>query len=86
MYERASLRASLHSVIITYLKSTYLDALTQQTSGGLLASVPADRAQLAINELRLSGYSDAAIIGKVIEREKRSEYAALIDLRLTQSN
>ncbi len=38
-----------------------------QTSGGLLASVSADKAAACVAALHLAGYTDAAIIGSVIE-------------------
>jgi 2,3-bisphosphoglycerate-independent phosphoglycerate mutase len=36
-----------------------------QTSGGLLAAVPADRARALVGALRAAGYADAAVIGAV---------------------
>ena len=63
-----------------YLASwvTYDPALTEedalllcdaQTSGGLLASFPADRANSAVRELHRAGVRSAAIVGKNVEGE-----------------
>ncbi len=49
-----------------------------QTAGGLLASVPADRADACLAMLQGSGYPNAAIIGTV---RPRSEYREQIALR-----
>lgn len=41
-----------------------------QTSGGLLISVPAEKANLLLNRLHKAGVIDAALIGEVIARPK----------------
>lgn len=40
-----------------------------QTSGGLLAAVPVDRATACVEALRTAGYSDARVIGRVLSRQ-----------------
>ena len=39
-----------------------------QTSGGLLAAIPAQSSELALNSLRSNGYPEAKVIGTFIER------------------
>lgn len=48
-----------------------------QTSGGLLAGIPGDRADAAVAALRAAGYPHAQIVGDAIERESGSEATLL---------
>ena len=48
-----------------------------QTSGGLLAGVPAVEAESCVRDLRARGYSESAIIGTVMPRSGRPETVTL---------
>jgi selenide, water dikinase len=48
-----------------------------QTSGGLLAGVPADQVGDVLRELRAAGYADAVVVGDVMEAEKGTPMLSL---------
>lgn len=48
-----------------------------QTAGGLLGSLPADRAEACLSELRAAGYAGAAIVGSVVARAEGEERIVL---------
>ena len=50
-----------------------------QTSGGLLATVPAGQAEETVAALRAGGYPSSCVIGRVLPRERR-EFAPLVYL------
>ena len=65
-------RYSIDKVEVGSVNETYLDLLCDpQTSGGLLAAVPAEEADKILRELKELSLS-CAVIGEVIDREKHT--------------
>jgi len=50
-----------------------------QTSGGLLASVPADKANECLKELRKLGYERACVVGKVVGAREELPYITICE-------
>ena len=63
--QNVRLRRAIREVDRAAQHPCYALLFDPQTAGGLLASVPADQAQVCIRELQGLGYQDAAIIGTV---------------------
>jgi selenide,water dikinase len=59
------LRRALHNQTEFVTHPRYPLLFDPQTAGGLLASVPADRAAACLAELHVLGYTQAAVIGQV---------------------
>jgi AIR synthase related protein, C-terminal domain len=55
--------------LLSFLFSSCVLFSPTQTSGGLLAAVPAHEAEGLILALHAAGYESAAVIGKVVRRE-----------------
>mmetsp|Transcript_29583 Transcript_29583/g.74422 ORF Transcript_29583/g.74422 Transcript_29583/m.74422 type:complete len:396 (-) Transcript_29583:41-1228(-) len=52
-----------------------------QTAGGMLASVPAERAAAAVEALQALGYGQAAVVGRVLPSQPGGDGAGLVTIR-----
>lgn len=73
------LRRALRNQDAFVLHPRYPLLFDPQTAGGLLASVPADRAQDCLNALQAAGYGYAAVIGSVRLRDEAQAPVMLLD-------
>jgi selenide,water dikinase len=72
------LRRAIRDVDSASRHSRYPLIYDPQTAGGLLASVPADRAERCLEEMKGLGYERAAIVGRVVEKSEHPEAIRLV--------
>ena len=72
------LRRAIHDAENASKDLRYPLLFDPQTSGGLLAGVPAEQARACIGDLRKLGYARTAIIGKVLPESDRPEPVRLL--------
>ena len=80
--QNVRLRRAIRNLEAAAAHPLYPALFDPQTAGGLLASVPRERAQACVEALRTSGYGSAAIVGAV---EPRSELVAAITVALDEA-
>jgi selenide,water dikinase len=75
--QNARLRRAVRDLSAAQALPLYPLLFDPQTAGGLLAGVPADRAEACVAALRAAGYDRAAVIGLVLARTETPEPIAL---------
>jgi selenide,water dikinase len=80
--QNVRLRRAIRNLDAAAAHPLYPALFDPQTAGGLLASVPPERAQACLEALRDAGYASAAIVGLV---EPRSESLAAITVALDEA-
>jgi selenide, water dikinase len=81
--QNVRLRRAIRNLAEAAADPLYPALFDPQTAGGLLASVPEERAGACVAALRAAGYRHASVIGKV---NARSQELEPIVIRLTASN
>jgi selenide,water dikinase len=76
--ENLRLRRAIHNLEAAARSEIYPLVFDPQTAGGLLASVPGDRAEACLAALRALGYGHAALIGAVMPKSDRLEPITLL--------
>ena len=77
--QNVRLRRAIRNLDAAAAHPLYPALFDPQTAGGLLASVPAERAQACVGALRVAGYASAAIVGSV---QPRSASLAAVTVEL----
>ena len=67
-FEFACNRVDIEADASTMSRPVFALLFDPQTAGGLLATVPPDRASACLGDLHKAGYAQAAIIGRVVAR------------------
>jgi selenide,water dikinase len=73
------LRRAIRNMETAVASPLYPLVFDPQTSGGLLASIAADKADACLKALHKSGYTQAAVIGRVIAESDQLEPVTLIN-------
>jgi selenide,water dikinase len=77
--QNVRLRRAIHDVEAASCLPGYPLLFDPQTAGGLLASVPAARADACVEALHALGYARAAVIGRVLAESDRLEPVTIIN-------
>ncbi|KAB2912462.1 MAG: selenide, water dikinase SelD [Hyphomicrobiaceae bacterium] len=81
--QNVRLRRAIRNLEAAASHALYPVLFDPQTAGGLLASVPSERAQACVKALRAGGYTTAAIIG-IVEPRSASLEAITVELERTE--
>ena len=65
--QNVRLRRAIRNVDRAAKEPLYPIIFDPQTSGGLLASLPAENADACVDELKIAGYRESSVIGTVTE-------------------
>lgn len=80
--QNVRLRRAIRNLETAATHPLYPILFDPQTAGGLLASVPSERAPACVGALRAAGYASAAIVGRVL---RRSASLAAITVELEEA-
>jgi selenide,water dikinase len=81
--QNVRLRRSIDNVSSVSESPLYPIIFDPQTSGGMLASIPPERVEECMKELRKRGYDRAVIVGEVVGHPTTSEEAGTIHIEIS---
>ncbi|MEE4380306.1 MAG: selenide, water dikinase SelD [Candidatus Competibacteraceae bacterium] len=76
--QNVRLRRAIHDLESVASDPRYPLLFDPQTAGGLLASVPGEKAESCVTALREAGYEQTTIIGKVLAQDGRPEPVSVV--------